>query len=107
GPPAVLAALRIDPSRLTPEQRGRLNAFVERHTLWSDPSEARRDVRFLIDCLELDDPAVRAAALVDLRAVARRDIAFDLDAAPIARRQAAAALLESLDGDDARPAAGE
>ena len=106
GPSGVLAAMRIDRTDLSPEQRGRLNAFITRHTLWPDPAAARQDPHFLGDCLEDDDPAVRAAALTALRVLAKREITFDLDAPLASRRAAAAELIEAIEQRAAQPAAG-
>jgi hypothetical protein len=89
----VLAAVRLDRTELSAEQSLRLDAFVARHSGVSDLGAARRDPLFLVDCLEDDDRAVRAAALLQLRQVTGQAIEFDLDAAPAQRAAAAAALV--------------
>ena len=89
----VLAAARLDRTELSAEQSLRLDAFVARHSAVTDIAAARRDVLFLIDCLEDDDRAVRAAALLQLRQTSGPAIEFDLDAPAEQRATAAAALV--------------
>ena len=105
GGAAVLAALRMDMSQLSPEQRGRLGALIDASTLWLDPVAAARDPHFLVDCLDHDEPDVRSEALTALRALAGRDIDFDAAAPLAARRAAAAEMIEMLDQPQAQPAA--
>lgn len=105
GPAGILAAVRFDRSELTPEQRGRLEALIQRASTQADPEAAARDPLFLADCLDDEDLRVRTAALDALRAVTGRQIAFDLSGDPIQRAKAAAALQESLQ-DAASPASG-
>jgi hypothetical protein len=101
GEVGVHAALRIDRSDLTPEQSARLDALIQRDSIWPDPAaEARSDPRFLADCLTCGDGAVRAAALTSLRAMMHREVAFDLNASPVARERAVAEILEGLDNLD-------
>jgi len=101
----VLAALRLDPSELSPEQRGRIDALVDRNSLWPDPAtSAATDPHFLADCLGDDDAAVRRAALAALQKLAGRDIAFDVDAAPAARSRAVDELVDRLDELELKPA---
>jgi HEAT repeat protein len=80
GPAGVLAALRADVSNLTDEQRGRLAAFIRqnRNRTFEDPAAARKDVNFLIDALEYDDPAVRAAAREQLGQIFGHTVKFDV-----------------------------
>jgi hypothetical protein len=89
----VLAAARLDRTELSAEQSLRLDAFVARHSAVTDIAAARRDALFLIDCLEDDDRAVRAAALLQLRQTTGQPIEFDLDAPADQRAGAAAALV--------------
>jgi hypothetical protein len=98
----VLAAARLDRTELSAEQSLRLDAFVARHSAVTDIAAGRRDPLFLIDCLEDDDRAVRAAALLQLRQAAGHAIEFDLDATPEQRADAAAALVAQF--VPARPA---
>ncbi|MCS7033600.1 MAG: hypothetical protein NZ561_06345, partial [Phycisphaerae bacterium] len=63
GPSGVLVALRMDFSRLSPEQAARLADFVRRHSLGEiDPAVARADLSFLRLAAEDADPRVREAA---------------------------------------------
>lgn len=97
GPAGVLAILRMDRGDCTPEQTARLGAIVQRHSTLRDPAGWRRDIYFLTDCLEDADPAVRRAALDAVRAVAGRDVEFDLDADAQARSAAAQEVLRALE----------
>lgn len=79
GPAGVLAALRMDLSKLTGEQSGRLREFVASHrrrTLMQ-PQDAARDPEFLVDCLEHDDPQVRGAAHRALEALTGQKLTFN------------------------------
>jgi hypothetical protein len=108
GPPGVLAALRVDPSTLTPEQRARLDTLVQDHSTTADPAAlARHDPYFLVDCLGDSDVNVRSAALEALRSVTGKPtLAFDVAASEEERARAAAALAENLD-DAASNAGGD
>jgi hypothetical protein len=89
----VLAAARIDRMELSAEQSLRLDAFIARHATVTDVAAALRDPLFLIDCLEDEDRAVRAAALLQLSHLGGgHEVAFDIDAPPDQRAAAAAAL---------------
>jgi hypothetical protein len=92
----VHAAARLDRTDLSMEQSLRLDAFIARHMTVTDVAAARRDPMFLIDCLEDEDRAVRAAALMHLRQTTGQAIDFDLDAPPAQRALAAAALASQL-----------
>lgn len=90
GGEAVLAALRTDLSVLTPEERTRVESFVASHgRRRAEPAQLRQDPMFMIDCLEYEDPAVRAAALKALEELLNEDVPFDVDA-PAEQRAAAA-----------------
>ena len=80
GQAGVLAALRIDPAGLTDEQRGRLGQFVAKYRRrdFTDPAAVRKDANFLVDALEYDDPAVRAAARQALEPVLGGPVNFDV-----------------------------
>jgi hypothetical protein len=105
GASAVLAALRIDSSELAPEQRARLDTLIDRNTIWPDPAAARKDPRFLIDCLDNEDPDVRSAARSALVKLTGKEIEFDPSAPLVDRREAAGELLEALQQREAQPAA--
>jgi hypothetical protein len=79
GPAGVLAALRRDNNDLAPEARNRVLHFLAAHSTLTpaDVARARADRSFLIDCLDDDDPAVRAAARAQLEKLLARPIPFD------------------------------
>jgi len=79
GAPGVLAALRLDESELSEEQKLRVRSFISayRRRPTIDPAIERRDLSFLIDCLEFDDPSVRAAAKAEIERVADKHIELD------------------------------
>jgi hypothetical protein len=97
GAPGVLAVLRMDRTEWTPEQTARLATIVRRHSTLNDSPAWRRDIYFLTDCLDDGDPAVRQAALAAVRAIAGREVDFDVEAAPAARLAAAQEILRSLE----------
>jgi hypothetical protein len=108
GPAGVLAVMRLNEEAtgpLTGEQRSRLRAVVDasrrqpRATF--DPTAARNDPRFLADCLEDADVAVRAAASRELHRVLGREIDYDINLPPAARHVGAEAVRKTLP----RPAA--
>lgn len=100
----VLAVLRMDASDLTPEQQARLNALVARNSVWPDPKAARKDVRFLTDCLLDEDANVCRAAQRTLHDLTGRQIAVDLNVPPAGRRESVAQLLEAIETGEAQPA---
>jgi hypothetical protein len=79
GPAGVLALLRRDLADLSPEARTRADVFLaaRSNTPYPDPARARADGAFLLDCLDDDDPAVRAAAKSDLENLVGRPVDFD------------------------------
>ena len=79
GSAGVLAALRMDMSDLTAEQKERLRLFIAQHRRRSgiNVTALLHDPAFLIDCLEFPDAAVRAAAKADLERLIGKSIAFD------------------------------
>jgi hypothetical protein len=116
GESGVHAALCLDRSDLTPEQSARLDALIQRDSIWPDPAAAARaDPRFLADCLACEDAAVRAGALKSLRTMMHREVAFDVNGSRAARERAVAEILDGLDNldtavdplPDAAPAAGQ
>ena len=90
GRAGVQAALRLDRHVLSFEQVDRIDAIVERerHRLIDDPATMRRDVYFLLDCLEDTDPAVRVAAQGELEKVAGHRVIFEVSAEPNLRAAA-------------------
>ncbi len=90
--------MQLDRAKLSAEQNSRLDALIVAQAPLP-PDEAgrlRSDVPFLLDCLNSEEPAVRAAALERLRLVCREPIYFDPAIAPAARGPAVAALREKL-----------
>jgi hypothetical protein len=82
GTPGALALLRLDRAGLNPEQLSRIDDVLAGYqTLTPAQVRARRDdVAFLLDCLMLDEPALRRLAKDRLDQKLGRTIAFDLDA---------------------------
>jgi len=97
GAAGVLAVLRMDRSEWTPEQTARLAAIVQRQSTLNDSPAWQRDIYFLTDCLDDADPAVRQAALTLVRAVAGREVEFDVAAGSPARLAAAQEILRELE----------
>jgi hypothetical protein len=102
GPAGVLAVMRLDERRtgpLTVEQRHRLRTLVaaaRRLPPQFDPAGARAEPRFLADCLEDPDAAVRAAAKRDLERALGRPVEFDVNLPPEARAEAAGKVRKNL-----------
>jgi hypothetical protein len=92
----------MDRSEWTPEQTARLATIVQRQSTLTDPPAWRRDIYFLTDCLDDADPAVRLAALQSVRAIAGREVDFDVEAAPQARLAAAQEILRTLESSSGR-----
>jgi hypothetical protein len=71
GPSGVLAAMRLDLSRLPPEPASRLKRHIERNSLGEiDPATARMDLYFLREARDDPDPRVRDAAREQLQLLA-------------------------------------
>jgi len=84
GQPAALYIRKIDRSKLSEEQVGRIDAFLAHFKPIGD-SEAKRlrkDRDFLLDCLFADDEQIRRLAHAELEKVVGRPVAFDLTAPP-------------------------
>jgi hypothetical protein len=93
----VLAALRLDRSILTPEQRNRIDTFVRSQSCFlNEPERLRHDPLFLVDCLEVDDMRVRKLALEELRTALNRDISIDLAADAESLRRTVAGLRKEI-----------
>jgi hypothetical protein len=99
GREGALLLMQMPRGSLTAEQNSRIDAAIAAHAPLPQAEASRlgEDVPFLLDCLNCDDRAIRAAALDRLSAVSRRRIEFDVavDDAP-ARHAAVAKLRESL-----------
>jgi len=98
GPAGVLAAMRLDKSKLSREQKGRLDAFIatDRRRVVDDPLAMRKDTSFLLDALEDDDTAVRLAAKSCLEAAAGHPVTFDTSLAREPRTEAVEVVRKSL-----------
>lgn len=105
GVPGVLAALRLDANALTPEQRARIEAFINQHDdkRVVAAAEAAKDLEFLVDALEYDDARVRQAAWTVLKPALNTQVAFD-PAAPADKRQGATESLRIEVGKRLAPA---
>jgi hypothetical protein len=109
GRPAVLAVLRLDRSALSPEQNVRLEMFLRSAGSAGLPAgaggaasgrpaaEAEVDIDFLIDCLDDEDPNVRAAAKQQLEGALGRPVAFNPALTGEARSAAVDRLFEQID----------
>jgi hypothetical protein len=82
GRPGIQAALRLDHGALSFEQNDRIDAFIDRqrHRLIDDPQSFRHDESFLMDCLTDEDPAIRAAAKMELEKLLGRPVTVDISA---------------------------
>jgi hypothetical protein len=97
GARGVLAALRTQVEGLTPEQRSRLDEFLESHDDRRFAGEqSMGDAWFLVDCLEFEDVRVRRAARQQLSRLLGHDVDFDPDSRADARAAAADRLRDSL-----------
>ena len=98
GPIAGVALTKVDPARLSPEQRSRTAGVVRRLHPVPDvvATSLRDDVDCLLNCLWVDDPAVVNAALPRLRKAAGHDVAFDTHLQGAARREAVWHLRQAL-----------
>jgi hypothetical protein len=65
GDAGVLAVVRLDATSLTPEQAGRVSEFLTARDHGANYA-GRSDRALLIDLLEMDNPAIRAAAAKEL-----------------------------------------
>ncbi len=90
--------LHLDRARLTPEQNMRIERALAPFTQLPgrEADRLRSDAGFLLDCLYGEDGAVRAAALDRLKEVSGKEIKFDLNADPLRRSDAVAALRREL-----------
>ncbi len=90
----ILAAMRMDLSTMTPQQQTALMDVIAqgRRAKVQDRSAALRDPDFLLDCLEIDAPGIKPAALRALEKVLGRSVAFD----PALRGPAAEAAADAL-----------
>ena len=84
GPEGVLAALRLDLARFSPEMQSRIRHFLADHShIGADRAALLSDGAFLVDCLENPDAAVRTNAHDALTALLGLPIEYD----PMHRRR--------------------
>lgn len=99
GRAAVLALMRIDPSTLSPEQAERRRKLLSEDD-WQPINEeyaaARKDLPLLLDCLDDDDPAVRAKAKQSVETWIGRSLDFDINRDRGSRGAAVDALHDQL-----------
>ena len=90
--------MHMDRSKLSPEQNARVDRALSPYAQLGGKEVARlkSDPGFLLDCLYADDAALRKAAAERLRAVAKPDLQFDVNADRAARSAAVAALRQQL-----------
>ena len=81
GEPAALYLHFTDPKQWTAEQFARIHKFLTEYFVLTDDQAAKLggDPNFLLNCLESDDAALRAAALKHLERVLGRKIEYKLD----------------------------
>lgn len=104
GRPAVLALMRIDPSTLSPEQierRRKLLSDDDWQPITEEYAVARKDLALLLDCLEDDDPALRAQAKRAVESLIGRKLDFDVNLDRNLRGAAVDALRDQLRAVDA------
>lgn len=98
GVEGALALLHIDRTGLSEEQKTRIDSVISAYQTLS-PDEVRKlreDVGFLLDCLLIDNPRLRHAALKQLRRVAGRPVEYDEKADASRRSDQVARLREQL-----------
>lgn len=98
GQPAALALMSWERERLNEEQISRIDAFTARFKPADEAEVARlrTDPDFLLDCLYIDDPAIRKQSLQALEKLTGKPIEFELDAAPAERLAAIERLRETI-----------
>jgi hypothetical protein len=101
GARGILAAMRMDLSTLTPEQQTALLDVIGHghRAKLDDPKAAKRDPDFLLDCLEMDAPGVKTAAVRELTKVLGKPIAFDASLHGPAADAAVDSLRQEILGD--------
>ncbi len=93
GPGGILAAMRLDRTGLSPEECDRLDRAIDNHTLYRSSNNLKSDPYFLLDCLENEDRAVRAAAKSALEKLTGKPIEYSPDL-PAAQRPKAIHAIE-------------
>jgi hypothetical protein len=103
GARGVLAAMRFDAAKLAPEQQAAVATLIAhgRRARVADPAAARKDPDFLLNCLEIDGPGLKAAALRQLSSVLGKPVTFDVNLSGAAALAAVDALRVQILGDTA------
>ncbi|HLL91124.1 MAG TPA: hypothetical protein VK324_17625 [Tepidisphaeraceae bacterium] len=104
GPKGAVALMRLDRSALSAEQNTRIDELLAPFQP-ADPARTlalAADADFLVDCLYLDDPALRTAAVARLSEIAGRPVKFDITARGRARSEAVEQVRQSLHRDGAQ-----
>jgi len=103
GARGILAAMRMDTADLTPEQQTAVSALIAdgRRAKVPDIPAAKHDLDFLLNCLEMDAPGVRSAALRELRNATGKPLALDPNSRGPEALAAVDALRKQLLGDPA------
>jgi hypothetical protein len=98
GRPAAAVLLRMDRSKLSPEQSLRVDRALLPYMQLpaGEASRLRSDPGFLLDCLYVEDPALRRVALERLREVTGQPIAFNETRDLTRRANAVAELRQKL-----------
>lgn len=96
GAQGAITMMAMDRTSLSAEQNSRLDMLVSSHAPVSEAEaqELRQDPMFLVDCLYLEDRALRQAALVQLEQVIDQKVDFNLEAKGQEELLAIAALRE-------------
>jgi hypothetical protein len=98
GPAAAVALLKLDRSKLSPEQNQRLEEVLAPYQQLT-PLQAEKlgqDPGFLLSAMDSDDPDLRRVALARLDKKLGRQVTINLNAPPDERRAAVDALRKQL-----------
>jgi hypothetical protein len=103
GARGILAAMRMDTANLTPEQQTAVSALIAegRRAKVPDATAAKHDLDFLLDCMEMDAPGAKGAALRELKKVTGKPLALDPNSRGPEALAAVDALRKQLLGDPA------
>lgn len=105
GAPAAMVLARLDRSKLSDEQKTRIDAIVAAFKPIAEEESARlrKDIYFLLDCLASDDASIRSLAARQLSSTVGRQIAFDPALTGAAHRAAVARVRHSVLGPATQP----
>jgi len=103
GAGGIVAALRVDPAKLSLEQKSRLDSFIAGGRCWGKAAPGRNDLAFLVACLQEPDPAVVKSAIKAIEVLVGHPIEIDQQADPLKLQDALDALQLKLQKElDAR-----